>query len=401
MSCGRLRLQVWRALLLASFIVVWPRHAHAYAWMIRHGYGQCVQCHVDPSGSGPLTEYGRAMGEVLLRTKYKWERRDEKEGKLGQAFFGLLELPKKLDLGGEARVAELFTKVENSALQKQFLWMQLDGHAAINVGPLVAVGTLGYAPHAALGAALTRGPDMNLVSREHWLGVWLDESHEALVRAGRMNLPFGIRSIEHTLWARSFTNTDINDEQQYGASFAYAGEQIRAEAMGIVGNLQLRPDDFRERGYSAYAEYLPAPHIGVGASSTIVHVELDEQLLRPEWRHAHGVFARWSTPWDPLVLLGEWDYVFESPKYLTRRTGIVGYLQADIEATQGVHFIATGEATNVSTDSVPPSWSGWLSYAWFFAPHADIRLDNIYQSFANTAGRTSALSLLLQAHIYL
>ncbi|HEX3774913.1 MAG TPA: hypothetical protein VHV51_10645 [Polyangiaceae bacterium] len=383
----------------ASFATSKP--AHAYAWMIRHGYGQCVQCHVDPSGSGPLTQYGRAMSEILLRTQYSWERRDDEEAKLGQFLFGIVQLPKELDFGGEGRVAEQFTKIENTALDREFLWMQLDGHAAVQVGPFVAVGTLGFAPHAALGAALTRSPDSNLVSREHWLGAWLDDSHSALVRAGRMNLPFGIRTIEHTLGVRSFTNTDINDEQQYGASFAYAGDQLRAEAMGIIGNFQLRPDDFRERGYSAYLEYLPAPHLGFGASSTIVHVKLDEQLLRPEWRHAHGVFGRWSTPWDPLVLLTEWDYVFDSPQYLPRRSGVVGYLQADLEATQGVHFIATGEAANVSTASVPPSWTGWLSYAWFFAPHADIRLDNIYQSLATSSGRTGALTFLVQAHVFL
>jgi hypothetical protein len=394
-------MQLWRALLVASFVLAWPGKAHAYAWMIRHGYTQCVQCHVDPSGSGPLTEYGRAMGEILLRTRYRWERHDDQETKLGQFLFGAVKLPDELDLGAEGRVAYLFTKVQNTALDRQLLWMQLDAHAALQTGPFVAVGTLGYAPHGALGATLTRGPDSNVVSREHWLGLWLDESHDALLRGGRMNLPFGIRSIEHTLWARAFTHTDIDDSQQYGLSAAFTGEHFRTEVMGIAGSFQLRPDVFRERGYSAYAEYLPSSQLALGASSTIVHVQLDEQLLREEWRHAHGLFGRWSSPWQPLVLLTEWDYVFESPKYLTRRSGTVGYLQADLEATQGLHFIATGEATNVSTVSVPPSWGGWLSYAWFFAPHADIRLDNIYQSFASSSGRTSALSFLLQAHVFL
>ena len=392
---------IWRALLLVTVIVAWPTRAHAYPWMIRHGYAQCVQCHVDPSGSGPLTQYGRAMGEVLLRTRYKWERQDDQGLKLGNFLFGAIPLPEQLDLGGQGRVAYLLTKLENTELDRQLLWMQLDGQAAFHAGPVVAVGSLGYAPHAALGAALTRGPDSNLVSREHWLGVWLDEDREVLLRAGRMNLPFGIRTIEHNLWARTFTRIDLNDTQQYGLSAAVANEHVRAEIMGIAGSLQLRPDVFRERGYSGYAEYLPVSGVALGVSSTIVHVKLDEQLLREEWRHAHGLMARWSTPWNPLVVMTEWDYVFESPKYVTRRTGVVGYAQADIEATQGVHFILTGETNNVSTASVPPSWSGWLSYAWFFAPHADIRIDNIYQSIASSTARTNALSLLLQAHVYL
>lgn len=393
---------IWRALLVLAFIVAFPSRAHAYPWMIRHGYAQCVQCHVDPSGSGPLTAYGRAMGEVLLRTRYKWERNDDKGAQLGNFLFGTIPLPEQLDLGGQARAAYYITKIEKTAVDKQLLWMQLDGQAAFHAGPVVAVGSLGYAPHAALGAALTHGPDSNLVSREHWLGAYLDEDHEMLLRAGRMNLPFGIRTIEHNLWVRTGTRIDLNDTQQYGLSAAFASEHFRAEVMGIAGSLQIRPDVFRERGYAGYAEYIPVSRLALGVSSTIVHVKLDEQLLRPEWRHAHGLMGRWSTPWDPLVVLTEWDYVLESPQYVARRKGVVGYAQADIEATQGVHFILTGEANNVSTTSAPPSWAGWLSYAWFFAPHADIRVDNIFQSIASSGSqRTNALSLVLQAHVYL
>jgi hypothetical protein len=400
-SSERLRARIGRTLFATLLILAWPRRAHAYAWMIRHGYAQCAQCHVEPSGSGPLTEYGRAMGEIILRTHYDWERQDDEESNLGNFALGAIDLPPWLDFGGDARVLSLHTKVENTQLQHQLIWMQLDGNASIQAGPFVAYGSLGYAPTGALGATLTDRVDSNLISREHWAGLWFDDSHELLFRAGRMNVPFGIRSIEHTLWARAYTHTDTNDSQQYGASLSLATGPFRAEAMGIFGNLQISPDLFREKGYSAYAEYTPAPGLAFGASSTVVHIKLDPLLLKSEWRQAHGLFGRWATPWEPLVLLTEWDYVFESPKFLTRRTGVVGYVQADIEATQGIHFIATGEATNVSTSGAPPSWGAWLSYAWFFAPHADIRLDNLYQSLAGPTGRTNALSFLIQGHVYL
>jgi len=399
--CEAVRPRFALALLLVLFVTALPRKAHAHAWMIRHGYAQCAQCHVEPSGAGPLTQYGRAMGEFVLRSRYNWERNDDEAANLGNFLLGALPLPSWLDFGGEVRLASLYTKVENTQLQQQLIWMQLDGSASIQAGPFAAYGSLGYAPTGALGAALTNRPNDNLISREHWLGLWADESHEILFRAGRMNTPFGIRSVEHNLWVRAYTQTDINDTQQYGASLAIASGRFRGEAMGIVGNLQIHPDLFRQRGYSAYAEYALMDRLALGASSRIVHQKLDPLLLRSEWRQTHGVFGRWGTPWVPLVLLTEWDYDFESPKLLTRRTGVVGYVQADVEATQGVHFIATGEASNVSTAPTPPSWGAWLSYAWFFAPHADIRLDNVYQSLAGASGRTSALSFLIQGHIYL
>ena len=40
--------------------------AHAYPWMIRHGFAQCGSCHVDPMGGETLTGMGRVMGETLL-----------------------------------------------------------------------------------------------------------------------------------------------------------------------------------------------------------------------------------------------------------------------------------------------------------------------------------------------
>ncbi|MET0791577.1 MAG: hypothetical protein ABW061_08660, partial [Polyangiaceae bacterium] len=65
-----------RALQAALLLVIalsWPKPAHAYAWMIRHGYTQCGQCHFDPSGSGALTRYGHNISDSLLRTPYAFE----------------------------------------------------------------------------------------------------------------------------------------------------------------------------------------------------------------------------------------------------------------------------------------------------------------------------------------
>lgn len=389
-----------QAALVLLVALAWPTPAHAYAWMIRHGYTQCGQCHVDPSGSGALTRYGHTIADSLLRTHYSFEHPTEDQ-QLGNFLFGAVELPDELDFGGDLRVLSLHEKAEGAARQDQLIWMQIEGKASIQAGRVVGSATLGYAPEGALGAAITGNPDKNLVSREHWLGVWLGPDNQVLVRAGRMNLPFGVRSIEHTLWARVFTGTDIDDTQQYGLSASFATDRLRAEVMGIAGSLQLRPDVFRERGYSAFAEYAVLPSLTFGASSKIVHEELDPRLLREEWKQAHGVFGRWATPWEPLVLLSEWDYVLESPKYLLKTRGVVGYAQADIEATQGVHFMGTFEGSGVTVTSAPTSFGLWLSYAWFFAPHADIRLDNVFRSIGTTSGHEGDLSFLIQGHVSL
>jgi hypothetical protein len=86
--------RLWIAALLPLVALLFSGAASAYPWMIRHDYTVCSTCHIDPSGAGLMTLYGRAQGEVLLRTRYGEPPADEDPSKLGGFAFGALELPK-------------------------------------------------------------------------------------------------------------------------------------------------------------------------------------------------------------------------------------------------------------------------------------------------------------------
>lgn len=386
------------ASLFAACLLLLASEASAYTWMIRHNYTGCGACHLDPSGGSLLTPYGRALGGMILRTQYG--NASDEPNPVDDFLFGAVPLPEQLMLGGDVRGLWMSNKLEGSeSTQDQFV-MQADVHAGVRLGGFVGAGSIGYAETGAFSTTLTRAPEKNLVSRYHWLGYDIPEPG-LLVRAGRMNLPFGIRTIEHTLWARSLTGTGINDDQQHGLAVAWNHANFRAELMAILGNYQIRPDVYRERGYSGYFEWLPYTRLAVGASSLMTYRELEPTYLRETWRHAHGLFARWSAPWEPLVVLAEADFVFRSPKNDFHREGFVGYVQADVEPIQGMHFLLTTEAQNVGVTGTPFSWGVWLSQQWFVLPHVDVRLDNIFQSLGDEFGRTNALTFLAQAHVYL
>jgi hypothetical protein len=381
--------------------------ANAYPWMIRHGYTGCTPCHTDPSGgAGALTEYGRAQSDLLLRMRYG-QSTDSGEADRSSGFLGgWVPLPEALRIGGDFREAYFSNQVENAPVQQQFITMRADLYGDIKVGRFRAAGSIGYVPQGDLEASLTRSLSDNLVSREHWLGAELDEDGAWLLRAGRIALPFGIRMIEHTLWVRTLTRTDIDQTQQYGVALSVSDEKLRMELMGIAGNFQIRPDEFRERGYSAYAEYAPMTTLAVGVSSSVTRATRDPEFLVTDYRYANGVFARYS-PVQPLVFLAEADSVYQSLTWNGHRGGYAAFAQADYEPTQGFHVMLTGEAMNGGTSGEPPSFDGWLSGVWFFLPHMDLRLDAIYSSTGNPPGPTSpashlgATTWLAQFHVFL
>ena len=350
-----------------------------------------------------MTEYGRAQSDLLLRTHYgpTSEEADRTAGFL----FGA-PLPQELRLGGDFREAFFSNKVEGAPVLQEFLTMRLDMYGDVKVGRFRAAGSLGYAPTGDLPASLTTNPSDNLVSREHWIGAELDEDGAYLLRGGRITLPFGIRMIEHNLWARTLTRTDLDATQQYGLALSFARDKLRGEVMGILGNFLVSPDDFRERGYSLYVEYAPMPTLAVGASSLFTRASRDINFGVTDYRYANGLFGRYS-PFQALVLLAEGDWIYQSLTWSGHRSGYAGFLQADYESVQGVHLMATGELMNSGADGEPTSFDAWLSAVWFFLPHVDIRFDGIYSSLGippaggQPASHEAVTTWLLQFHVFL
>lgn len=373
--------------------------ADAYPWMIRHEYTGCAICHGDPTGGGVLTPYGRAQGDLLLRTHYSTPKPGEEAGDPSPTagfLWGAFEPPEWLLAGGSFRGATLVNKTSGSAAEARFILMQADLRAMIRPSIFRAGGAIGFAHEGGLSAAITKGTANNIVSREHWVGVGLKDD-QFLIRAGRMNLPFGIRNIDHTLWVRKETRTDINTGQQHGVAFAYSGDTIRGEVMGILGNFQVHPDAYRDRGAVGYVEYTISPHYTVGVNGLYSTALLDSVSRTTRQRGSAGIFGRGS-PTLPLVLMAEADMLISAPALAKVSLGMVGMLQADYEPRQGIHILGTGE---LQVDTSGVAAGGWLGAAWFFLPHVDARFDGIVRSIPSASGATLTTSFLGQLHFFL
>ena len=374
-----------------------PMSAEAYPWMIRHGYSSCAACHADPSGSGLLTPYGRAQSELLLAATYG--KTKEEVSPSTNFLFGAAPLPEWLNLGLSFRGGALVNRVP-TATNVRPLQMASDIRAQATFGQFRANASLGVAVRRALLASLTPWEGNNIVSREHWLA-WDNEDQTVVVRAGRMNIPFGLRNAEHTTWVRERTRTDTNEHQQYGAAVAYNGDGIRGELMAIAGNFLVNPDLYRERGYSGYLEWAPRSDLALGVSSLTTRARYDIDSRQPGfWRQAHGVFGRWAVA-RPVVLMGEADVLVNSSREQDAGLGYTGLLQADVEPVQGLHVLLSGEALK-TVGGAGTSVGAGLGVGFVVLPQLELRFDGFARRTptSNDSGINS-FTLLSQLHLSL
>jgi hypothetical protein len=262
----------------------------------------------------------------------------------------------------------------------------------------LASASLGAVSKGAEAARVTSGPDWNLVAREYWVGVTPNKAFT--LRAGRMNLPFGLRTEDHILDVRDATRTTTNDDQPTGVSLFYNSRRWRAEVMGIAGNFQVRPDTFRDRGYSLYLAYAPETTLEIGVSSLLTHAQTDVVSLGPRTRASEGVFGRWA-PVPELALLAEGDVLFDTLDGASA-TGFVSTLILDYEPVQGLHLQGIGEQCDDDfSDTARSALTGTVAAQWFFLPHADVRIDAGYGTVTCTPGVAGSPFGLIQAHFYL
>ena len=369
--------------------------AAAYPWMAKHSYGSCAACHVDPSGAGQLTSFGRSEAERLVR----WSPTPLPPGPTNNSkFLWAVTLPEAVNLSGNVRFGALIQP--GKARVAVPLEMATELAATFTIAErLLLHGTLGFGRRDVVAPAIVLpacdpsaegecGP--SLLSRTFWAGLRVADN-TVLLRAGRMPLPFGLRNNEHSTWVRALTLTDTNVQQKLGIAASYAAGKVRGELMGIAGATLPAA---REGGYSGYAEYAHSPTGYLGVSSLIAVGGTDALVTR----HAHGLFARWA-PVQPLTVLAEADVLaWVGAPNTPARFGYAALAQADWEPVQGVHVMGTLESAH-NGNQRGPSLGAWVSAAWYFFSHFELRLDNVLRR--TDARAPLEYALIAQLHLFL
>lgn len=382
-------------------ICLLPEPARAYPWMIAHQYTTCSQCHIDPSGGSALTAYGRAQTEALLRTHYGTDPAEE-PGKIKDFLFGVVPLPDIVV--AQVDVRGLFIPQPDDP---RLILMQADLRGGIHTESFTAYVGGGVVSEGARAARIVSDEDIGAeavtpVLRDYWVAYRPNRS--LTFRAGRMNLPFGIRTDQHILYTRAATRTSTNADQQLGVSVAVEQRKWRGELMAIAGNYQVRPDAFRERGYSAMAALAASQRLELGASSLVTGSGADVATSDPTIRQAHGVFSRYS-PVEGVAIMAEVDALVTTTGAAGSRVtapGVVLDVHGDWEALRGVHIKAGGELCDPDLSAADGAASrGWGAVQWFFAPHVNLRVDALLGPLACDPAAPSRAGGFAQIHAFL
>lgn len=219
-----------------AFVVVLVGDAHAYPeFLLSTGASQCSECHFSPTGGGLLNDWGRDEAASTLS-----------ESGDGRFLHGAIELPERLALGADLRLAALANQVRGSHEVALFP-MQGDVYARVEQGNLALSVTAGV-------IAAIREPKSvsDRIGAREYYAIYRAESEQWYVRAGRFYPKAGLRMPDHTAFVRRYTGRYLLEED-HALAAGYTRDQTQWN-MSVITPLEIGAQVGR-RGWGASAHW--------------------------------------------------------------------------------------------------------------------------------------------------
>lgn len=379
-------------LLLIVLLFLFSTFVSAYTQFIGHSYTSCLNCHFNPSGGGPLNDYGRVVSATLISSGAFYPKSWNEE-KVAYTSGFLFRKPKQDWLRTQINYRG-FQVVQNPGSskneQKRWINMQADARVILKFGEndkFIAVGQYGYAP---LPQNL-EGEQSEWRSREHYIGY--RPTPKVGIYAGLMDKVFGIKVIEHIAFSRIAPEVTQND-QVHGVMGHYLGEKWEMFAHGFVGNLS-QDEDLRMKGGSVMVERTAFDIHRIGAS--VMSSKNNYQDLLSYSGHTRLNLKEGSAI---LAEIGQTNR--KSQNGSDDRTMRYGLLQTYLRPVRGTYFLANIEyfKRDVSESDYAVRWGPGIQY--FPIQRLELRFDAYNtRNFAPTSSTKDSWMYLLQTHIWL
>jgi hypothetical protein len=374
---------------LALSALIVTREAAAYPSFIGYGYTSCLNCHYNPQGNGPLTDYGRAVSATAIsaRPPFATSLTDDQLGEKSGFFFG--HFPQdyvRPQLG--YRPLWVVSNLQNASQRASNTYlMQLDG--------MLVLKTADDRYWMSLEGGLQLNAPSSLISREHYVGAVLTEnlwggSLRAMV--GFMDIAYGIRVPDHNLFSRKATLLAQND-QTHGALLHYASERGEATFHAFMGNLT-QDSALRLKGISGTSERQMGDKSRLGGSALYFTNDFRSRFQAAgHWRQGFG---------EGQSLLLESGLIFESPTGLPNTTGYYVMSQGLQRLFRGFHLLGTLDGYIPRFDaSAARQLRLSPGIQWFTFQRLEIRAE-LQSAWTFAGGDTAyALNFLGQLHVSL
>ncbi|MGZ3691367.1 MAG: hypothetical protein ACXVAX_07680 [Pseudobdellovibrio sp.] len=321
--------------LLVTASLLFPAFAFAYPDFISYGYKNCITCHFDGAGGGPLNDYGRALFATEITAADANVSEEELTDESG--FLGKTEIPWWIRPGAEFRAMALKTRVEDQKNSTTRVFpMQLQFNSAILLdkkAEKIFVGDLDYVPTPSRFASTSEKKPMSLVATQYYFRWLVDKGY--ILYAGLMDKPYGIRHADHTAFDRgvNYFGLDQND-QSHGIIFQYDQDKFEFFADYFIGNLN-QDEPLRQKGFSMMGEYALQKDLVVGASVLKSKNEFLEM-------GRYGVHTRIGFAKGKSIMA---DIGFRTDKTLQinnpQTNGFYSYIQSMIAYARGYNILTT------------------------------------------------------------
>lgn len=370
-----------------------PLKAIAYPHFIGHGYPSCLNCHYNPMGNGPLTDYGRVVAANGIASSWAYpkswseEKVAETAAKPWQAIF-----PKWMRAQANYRGLYLISGPGTATQRTDWIHMQGSGQLVLQFledDRLTVVGEIGYAPPP---QQVTAGEARRyLRSREHYVGYRLNP--EWGVYAGFMDQAYGLRVVEHLLFSRTVPQVGQND-QSHGVMVHYLDDQREFAVHALAGNL-FQDRDLRQMGGSAWFEHQVGGDHRVGGS--FKHTFGDYKKLT-----SASIHTRFNLKEGSALLFEAGQTFLKTDNRSGELISRFGLLQAYLRPTRGFYVVTHVEylKSDVSSPSTTLRWGPGLQF--FPVQRVQFRFD-AYNSrnFNPEASTSDSWVITFQTHVWI
>ncbi len=377
-------------LFLLLFLVSDP--ANAYPEFIGYGYATCVTCHHNGMGGGQLNDYGRALwsAEIASRVFYDKTTTDEQLGERS-GFPGQSILPHWFKPALKYRGLLLRRHPGSESRDAtRFYVMQVDFGTTVSDadGKYMASITWGHAP---LATDVQTNKISRFLAKEFFARIQLGETW--WLYAGLLDIPFGIRNVDHTSYNRAPQGLTFRDQSQ-SVILHTSNENYELAFDAFVGNPYVE-DQLKFKGGSITGEYQYGENKRVGAS--VMSSKNDVVTRSVAAVHFRQALSKGS------ALQAEYGIIQEKPELDVASTGSYLYLQSQVLLTRGYFLRPLVENYKAnSLSGTPEQWKWGVGVLAFPAPRFEGRIDLLNKtSLYKTQAQEDEWQVRTQFHVSL